>query len=314
MSTPLYTQAPPVAIKVKTSNGWADLVIQGPPGQGVPIGGALGTVLAKKSATDYDTQWQTIPPALPAGGATGQALLKKTATDYDTQWGTAGADLVYDGDYASGPTYKDGEIVVYNGIAYLCTMPTSSPPAAWPGGPTLAPWPKPAYGTSLPVSPVDGQEAVLVDSLTAPTYQWTFRYNAGSTATAKWEFVGGVPWTGIGGSISTAANTWSDLTSGPTFTVPRAGIYHAECGAFMQTTAYTAQYNAYIGVLGSTAGRFLQITFVPTGQFGGATCYGIYANASLVASESLKLQVNPTGGGTTSFSQGMLKITPVRVS
>jgi hypothetical protein len=30
----------------------------GPPGQGVPVGGSPNQVLAKKTAADYDTQWQ----------------------------------------------------------------------------------------------------------------------------------------------------------------------------------------------------------------------------------------------------------------
>jgi hypothetical protein len=50
---------------------------------------------------------------------------------------------------------------------------------------------KPNYGTTLPAGPVDGQEAILVDSLTNPTYQWRFRYNAGSALAYKWEFIGG---------------------------------------------------------------------------------------------------------------------------
>ena len=39
---------------------------QGPAGQGVPTGGATGQVLAKTSATDYATAWQT--PAAPTWG------------------------------------------------------------------------------------------------------------------------------------------------------------------------------------------------------------------------------------------------------
>jgi hypothetical protein len=43
---------------------------QGPPGQGIPVGGTTGQILNKKSATDYDTQWTTISsaPSGPAGG------------------------------------------------------------------------------------------------------------------------------------------------------------------------------------------------------------------------------------------------------
>ena len=51
----------------------------------------------------------------------------------------------------------------------------------------------PSYGISLPASPVNGQEAILVDSLSNPTYQWRFRYNAVSSSAYKWEFMGGAP-------------------------------------------------------------------------------------------------------------------------
>jgi hypothetical protein len=44
-------------------------------------------------------------------------------------------DLVYNGTFPSGgPTYTDGDVVIYDGIAYLCVMPTSSPPTPWPQG------------------------------------------------------------------------------------------------------------------------------------------------------------------------------------
>src|SRR5262245_37039698 len=41
-------------------------------------------------------------------------------------------DVEYFGDYAPATTYKDGDIVVYNGISYMCVKDTSSPPVAWP--------------------------------------------------------------------------------------------------------------------------------------------------------------------------------------
>src|SRR4029077_16918092 len=50
---------------------------------------------------------------------------------------------------------------------------------------------KPSYGTTLPASPVDGQEAILVDSVTNPTHQERFRFHAGRPTPYKWEFVGG---------------------------------------------------------------------------------------------------------------------------
>jgi hypothetical protein len=94
------------------------------------------------------------------------------------------------------------------------------------------------YGTSLPGSPVDGQEAILVDSTTNPTYQWRFRYNASSTSAYKWEFIGGTPW------FSYAYNgTWQPFSgnstwvgSSPGFVLPRTGDYWLAYNAQFQST------------------------------------------------------------------------------
>lgn len=57
--SPLVAQRALVALIREGSEGQ-----QGPPGPGVAAGGATGQVLAKKSGTDYDTQWTNLP-ALP---------------------------------------------------------------------------------------------------------------------------------------------------------------------------------------------------------------------------------------------------------
>jgi hypothetical protein len=137
--------------------------------------------------------------------------------------------MVYNGDFAAG-NFSDGDIVVYNGVAYVCTAPTSVAPTAWPGGITPAAQPFTiAYGTSLPASPTDGQLAVLVDSLTNPTYSWMFRYNLGSTSAYKWEYVGGSPGAVVDMSDAAvnlaATGTWYYFSPPINFTLPRAGDY-----------------------------------------------------------------------------------------
>jgi hypothetical protein len=127
-----------------------------------------------------------------------------------TVW--TGTDMVYNGAYAGSTNYKDGDIVVSGGIAYLCVRPTSAVPTPWPGGTSPL-----AYGTSLPASPYDGQEAILVDSTTNPTYFWRFRYNAGSVNAYKWEFIGG-PWLTIyvdTGEATTSTTPVDLATIGP---------------------------------------------------------------------------------------------------
>ena len=192
-------------------------------------------------------------PGIPPAGATNQALVKNSGTDYDVKWGAAGADLIYDGDYASGPTYKDGEIVVYQGIAYICTMPTTSPPSAWPGGGavTQPPATVTSYGVTLPTGPYDGQEAVLVDSITNPTYQWRFRWNAGSTSAYKWEYVGGAWFVQTPAAQNASAGSWSNpFGANAQLTVPRGGDYVATFTAYLNCAA---SLNVWVGLTAAAA-------------------------------------------------------------
>jgi hypothetical protein len=138
-----------------------------------------------------------------------------------TAWpqASAGSDLVYNGAFPTNTPYTDGDIVIQNGITYLCVRPTSAAPTPWPRANVIT-----SYGTSLPTSPGDGQEAILVDSITNPTYQWHFRYNASSTSAYKWEFIGGAPrLIVVWAAVTISAATWSNI--GPSFTIPRAGQY-----------------------------------------------------------------------------------------
>src|SRR5215471_6332747 len=150
--------------------------------------------------------------------------------------GAFSGDLVYKGAYAAG-SYKDGDIVVLNGITYICVRPTSAAPNPWPAPvyDLSAYQPKITYTTTFPASPVDGQIVVLVDNLTAPTYQWHFRYNASSTLAAKWEYIGG---TSVTVRVETQENKIEQLppgdlaTVGPQFIVPRGGAYEVMWGCF----------------------------------------------------------------------------------
>jgi hypothetical protein len=107
-----------------------------------------------------------------------------------------------------------------------------------------------AYGTTLPASPINGQEAILVDSITNPSYQWRFRYNAGSTSAYKWEFVGGSEYW-----QQAASGTYQALPAGqsaqpPIFVTPRAGDWIVR--AFGQFTGGTVGSVASLGA-GTTA-------------------------------------------------------------
>ena len=87
-----------------------------------------------------------------------------------------------DGDWASGAP-PSGMIVVDSTAKWLWAKIAG----------TWTPFGPPQLVTALPGSPTDGQEVMLTDSLTAPSYQWHMKYIAGITDGFKWMFLGGSP-------------------------------------------------------------------------------------------------------------------------
>jgi hypothetical protein len=173
----------------------------------------------------------------------------------------------------------------------------------------------PGYGTSLPGSPSDGQEYILVDSTTAPTWRWRLRYNSANSGSYKWEFVGGTPaYAAVTAYQSTTSSGYVDLTTvGPSFTLPRAGEYEFWFGA---DAAYngTAGSGGRIELYDSTASA--QITETQNGVEGDATApYPLtrIARATVTGANSLKLRYKINGGGTAYFGLRFLHVTPVAV-
>jgi len=172
-----------------------------------------------------------------------------------------------------------------------------------------------AYGTSLPGSPVDGQQAILVDSTTNPSYVWVFRYNASSTSSYKWECVGGAPArTEILTSepLSVTTGAWTNLTTpGPDVVVPRAGEYVADVRAKLDAIASTA--TASLGVVNastaSQVGAYTQLTPVS----------GAYASMSAqpfitVTAAGQTLRESYAATAAHAFSQRSIAVIPKRVA
>jgi hypothetical protein len=190
-------------------------------------------------------------------------------------------------------------------------------------GRSVVPLPSPGsilpvtYGTSLPASPLTGQEAILVDSLTAPTYQWRFRYNGDSTSAYKWEFVGGAPaYSELQVGENTASTSFTDLaTQGPAVPVPRNGDYIVEYGA--NVTGISGTSTAAIVSLWDSSSGLITNTGV-----NASPPANIYQSVNRIA-RLLNLTAGRTirqvysvafGGGTAQFSQRIIKITPIRVA
>jgi hypothetical protein len=175
------------------------------------------------------------------------------------------------------------------------------------------------YATTLPASPFHGQEAILVDSVTAPTYQWLFRYNANNTTAYKWEFIGGSPmFAGPMGSVTlaTSQTTGIDITGGPVLTVLRAGIYRYTFGALVYNAGtFTGAYLTYCQVFVGAAG----IGAYLSKQYHGV----VYDGANISNASEVTLNANSVlnmkswmdrTGNATGVSGGWIHLMPVRVS
>jgi hypothetical protein len=168
------------------------------------------------------------------------------------------------------------------------------------------------YGTSFPGSPVDGQEHVLVDSVTAPTYIWRFRYNASFPGASKWEFVGGSPWTSYVSATETTTSTTSvDLATVQQLAAPRDGVYIIEfVGTFNMGSPVNSGF-AELFVAGVNKGAGI----------GNVATVGKWQNAAIrvvqtvTAGQVMKVMFrNELASSTASWTPRTLSITPVRVT
>ena len=198
--------------------------------------------------------------------------------------------------------------------------PTGPAGPAGPAGPTGAtgatgapgtPAPAVAYGTSLPASPTDGQEAILVDSTSNPSYQWRFRYNAGSSSAYKWEFIGGDP---ARSYVSYAESTTSTgyvplTTTGPSLTLPRAGEYGVRWGA--NTYNVTPGYSTQMGL-------FLNGSYTNEAVFSSANYYNHVLKETILTAATagfpLLVLYSVIGGGTGGWGERNMLVTPRRVA
>jgi len=221
-------------------------------------------------------------------------------------------DIDYKGD-RTGSFYYVGDIVVYNGVAYICVVPqTNAAPVAWPGGPgSVATYPTPTYGTTFPASPFDGQQHILVDSVTAPNYSWLFRYNAQNTTAYKWEFIGGAPRVIGGGNFTTATGPtgWVD-GNGPSFNAPRAGVYTFSWGTSYTTESVDNTGSAMMGITGPGMPVPVQFYFNSNRPTPTTMTYA----GTITSAGIMKCQFQSNVAMTATFVTPWMSVLPIQVS
>jgi hypothetical protein len=169
------------------------------------------------------------------------------------------------------------------------------------------------YGTTLPGSPVDGQEYVLVDSTTAPTFQWRFRYNAGSASTYKWEFVGGAPAFNSTGLTSTTAGVWQYPAAA--WTLARAGDYLLRVIVRMnQTSGVAATGNVGFALNGAQSGANATSGSWATGTQAPVALESKLSALAAGTTVGLAFYSTSVAGSSISYDTVGFTLTPVRVS
>jgi hypothetical protein len=170
-------------------------------------------------------------------------------------------------------------------------------------------------GSLPPASPSDGDLWLYQADISAGV-DWLFRYNAGSASGYKWECVGGSPvLSGPAGSLNTTTTGYTDLTSGPTFTTPRAGDYRLSWGILGICTAFTSVYYALAQVLCAGAPSATIQVAMTMQWMGNSAAYAWQFNGVAAGSPvKIQCQNDRAGAGTTQWGAAWFTIIPVRVS
>jgi len=175
----------------------------------------------------------------------------------------------------------------------------------------------PALVTSLPGSPVDGQEIYYQSSAMATDgVVWHLRYRTTSSSTYKWEFIGGAPLRAVAEADTSVSSTsaWTDPgTPGPDIVVPLMGDYDAEA----QSNGYSNGVACTIalgitspgGTPASPSETYVPAALVREQQMAHERLTNLAAGATL----RLRYWGNGGGGQFATFGKRKLRIWPVRV-
>lgn len=167
-------------------------------------------------------------------------------------------------------------------------------------------------GTSLPGSPVDGEEySYLADD--ANGVIWRFKYRSASASSFKWEFIGGPPkLIEVTTSETTNSSSYADLaTVGPDYTTPLAGDWLITISATAsQSTGNNPRWMSF--AVGGTAASDDDCTSGFRSER-VAMPDRTSLKTSVAASTLIRCKYKTAGADVGTFSFRRLMVRPVRV-
>lgn len=171
-----------------------------------------------------------------------------------------------------------------------------------------------AYGSSPPVSPVDGQWWIFpVDTTNGVT--WKFRYNSSSASSFKWEFIGGPPLhIAVDTNETTSSLTYVALTTPMTVVLARAGDYDVHHGMVdnQTVTSSTSGFQSFdVGATPATDNDAAWTGIAAGAQPLSASTRRRKTGIAAATTLTFKHRVN---GGTGAFINRWATIYPVRIS
>ena len=177
--------------------------------------------------------------------------------------------------------------------------------------------------TTLPSSPVDGQEILFrppgADGPggTGTGLLWAFRYNAASTNSYKWEYIGGAPMYSLsdGTTRQTLSTTYVTLTAPlPSLTLPLDGDYdiaiEASLGVVTPGTHDALLSYAFTGAVAIAASDVWAIESHNLQASARRAYRHTQRNAGSIVAEQARVTVS---GAQLNVQRRALFVTPVRV-
>lgn len=168
---------------------------------------------------------------------------------------------------------------------------------------------------SLPGSAMTGDEILYQTAgmVTAGVGPWHLRYDSALSGTSKWKVLGADPLMAeAAAAVTTQSNAPVDLT-GPSLSVPEAGLYVVEIGAGISCTGVgQPELSFQIAAAAATAADFLYADADME-----QAVWHVFPARAAGAGDIVKLRYREVGAGsgtvTATFRLRILRVTPLRI-